>query len=405
MTRLFGKLLAPLSLLVLISACRESSAEDGEWRGTVETLASGAEHVRNPAAGIWGKDGGWSIVEVTRIGALESQGPEQFGDVRAVEIDLLGRIYVLDSQAREVRVFDADGGHVRSFGREGGGPGEFGQPSALLWGPDGNLWVVDQGNARFSVFDTTGTFVTSHPRPGGIMMLPWPGGFDTQGNLYDVAIGGGGPPERGGPRGPPQFSLARFDANLQPMDTFTIPQRRAETFELRSANRIMAMGVPFAPRMAWRLSPQGDIWMGMNDQYRLNRVTFAGDTVRIVEREFEPVEVTEADRAEALEGLGNFIEQGGIVDERKIPTVKPAYRQLSVDEDGYLWVRPSAAPDEEDVVFDIFDPEGRYLGRARSEVSIEPEAPFIVRGNTVVAVTEDELGVSYVVLARIEGRD
>src|SRR5690606_2659989 len=140
------------------------------------------------------------------------------------------------------------------------------------------------------------------------------------------------------------------DADLQPQDTFSIPRYEGETFSLTSPGRqmVMIMGVPFSPALRWRLSPRGEIWLGITDRYRLHRLNFAGDTLRIIERMSEPVPVTALDRATALEGLTGFIQQGGTVDERRIPNVKPAFRVFSVDTEGYLWVRPTAAAAEED---------------------------------------------------------
>ena len=388
--------LFPVLLLIGAAACRESAAEAG-WRGSVETLPNGVERVHNPAVGMWGDDDGWSIVEEMRLGSIDSDGPEMFGEVRGLQLDALGRIYVLDGQAKEVRVFDAEGKHVRSFGRQGGGPGELEDPAALLWGPDDNLWVVDQRNARFSVFDTAGTYLTSHPRPGGLAILPWPGGFDRQGRLHDLAISMK-------PGSPPITGLTRFSSQLEPEDTFARPPYAEQTFELRMGNNIMMVGVPFAPRQVWELGPDGDVWLGVSDQYRLHRVNYDGDTLRIVEREFEPVEVTEADREEGMERLQRFIDRGGVVDETRIPATKPAFRDLTVDDRGNLWVRPTAQAGEEDHLFDLFDPEGRYLGQIRSPFPVAPSAPLLVRGDTILAVTEDELGVGYVVRARIERR-
>jgi len=44
-----------------------------------------------------------------RIGMLEGEPHEVFGDVRAIEVDEDGTIYVLDHQASEVRAFDDRG--------------------------------------------------------------------------------------------------------------------------------------------------------------------------------------------------------------------------------------------------------------------------------------------------------
>ena len=43
----------------------------------------------------------------------------------------LGRLWIGDSQGKDVRVFDADGQFVRAVGQPGEGPGEFGSVGSV----------------------------------------------------------------------------------------------------------------------------------------------------------------------------------------------------------------------------------------------------------------------------------
>jgi sugar lactone lactonase YvrE len=386
-------------LLALLAACGgDSGPAAGGWAGTIDTLPSGAVRVHSPATGTWKPGEEWKLVEELRIGSAETEGPELFGAVTGLEVDREGRIYVLESQAKEVRVFDARGAHVRTFGRKGGGPGEFEQPSGLMWDPQGRLWIVDQQNARFSVFDTAGVFLTSHRRPGGYSVFPWPGGMDSEGRLYDVTL------HRTGD-GRVAFPLVRLDAAMQPADTFRLPEYRGHAFELRHDNgNRMTASVPFSPGIVWRRDPGGDVWVGTSDRYSIARVSFGGDTLRVVERDYEPVPVTAAERDTAVKRLKWFTEQGGKVDASRIPGEKPAYGGLYPDEAGYLWVFPSAPEAAEGTTLDVFDPEGRYLGQVRSGAELRAFHPFLVRGDRLYVVETDELDVPYVVRYRIEGR-
>lgn len=70
------------------------------------------------------------------------------------------RLYVADSKAHQVVVFDAKtAARLSAFGRRGEGEGEFNFPTSLAFGPEGNLYVVDQLNARVQVFDPEGEVV------------------------------------------------------------------------------------------------------------------------------------------------------------------------------------------------------------------------------------------------------
>lgn len=124
MKRLGVGLLSPL----VLCACAEGRG-DVEWAGSVDTLADGVVHVRNSAEPLWTAGEGWTLEEELRIGSATDEGPELLGQVRDLAVDPLDRIYVLESQSNEIRVFDADGEHVRTFGREGQGPGELNGPA------------------------------------------------------------------------------------------------------------------------------------------------------------------------------------------------------------------------------------------------------------------------------------
>lgn len=384
---------------LLLTACgSDARPTAGRWAGTIDTLPGGAVRVHSPATGTWKPGEEWKLVEELRIGSAEAEGPELFGAITGLEVDGEGRIYVLESQAKEVRVFDARGAHVRTFGRKGGGPGEFEQPAGLMWDPQGRLWIVDQQNARFSLFDTAGVFLASHRRPGGFSMYPWPGGIDSEGRVYDITLlrtadGGAA------------FPLVRLDAAMQPADTFRLPEYESPSFEVRHANgNHMKASVPFAPGLLWRRDPGGDVWVGTTDRYSIARVSFDGDTLKVVERDYEPVPVTGAERDTAVKRLKWFTDQGGKVDASRIPGEKPAYGGMYPDEAGYLWVFPSTPEAVEGTTVDVFDPEGRFLGQLRSGAKLRPYEPFLVRGDRLYVLETDEMDVPYVVRYRIQGR-
>lgn len=70
------------------------------------------------------------------------------------------RLYVADSKAHQIVVFDAaTAKRVSAFGRRGEGDGEFNFPTSLAFGPEGNLFVVDQINSRVQVFDPGGEYL------------------------------------------------------------------------------------------------------------------------------------------------------------------------------------------------------------------------------------------------------
>ncbi|MEX2530892.1 MAG: 6-bladed beta-propeller [Gemmatimonadota bacterium] len=383
-----------LATLVL-TGCGDGGPGSDDWEAAVDTLANGAVHVSNPAEGRWAEGEGWQLVEEVRIGSASEDGPDLFGQIAALEMGEDGRIYVLERQSRELRIFAPDGEHLRTVGREGGGPGEFRDVIGLGWHADGELWVVDPGNGRFSVFTPEGDFVRTHPRTMSGYSMPWPGGFGREGEVFEVGFVPGA--QLG------TSAVIRFGDGMKSADTIPVPvERETEQFVLETENGRTSATVPFAPFTVWRLDPTGFLWHGFSSRYRLTRTGLDGDTLLVVERTFEPEPVTAEEREEALENLEWFRAQGGEVDARRIPSEKPAFYSVLVADDGHIFVVPGSRPGEGVRSLDVFDPDGYFLGELDVEPPLSPTPFPVIRGDRVLAVVRDELGTPYVVRYRIE---
>lgn len=369
----------------------------GQWAGTVDTLASGQVVVRNPAEGLWRLGEEWRVVEELRIGSMEGNGPDLFGQINSLAVDPMGRIWVLDGQAQEIRVFDTDGEYVRTIGRKGGGPGEFAQAVHVGMAHGGNVWVADPQNNRVSVFDTSGTYVEGKEMKGGFIIQPWPGRFDGRGRYYLPV------PDMSASEF--RISFVAYDSAFQPVDTLVMPKDPIERVRFRhespdGRSRMMA-GVPYQGSLTSFLSRTGTEWALVTDQYRMFELTSRGDTLRTITREFEPLPVTDADREKARQDLEWFTKQGGEVDWSRIPDTKPPVTGFFQDDEGDLWVRRTIATDATDRRFDVFDPEGRYLGVVTVPFPLVDDAPLFEHG-VMYGEIRDELEVPYVVRARIE---
>lgn len=364
--------------------------------------ACGADDSGQPADGAWRAGEEWKLVKEAQIGSADGEGAAMFANIVGLLVDPLDRVWVADGQQQEVRVFDARGRHVRTIGRKGGGPEEFGMLAGMDWGPDGNLWVVDGGNSRYAVWDTAGKLVATHRRASNMLMIPWSGGWDAEGRLYDIG---------GSAMGPEGETLVRAGADLQPRDTFTIPPFKGEFWEVvneggagrgRGRGRsIMRMNVPFTGSQEWRVDPRGNVWIARTQQYRLERHPFGGGAPDlVVERPTQPVKVADEDLERALGRFDDFKERGGQIDESRIPDTYPALQSFFFADDGHLWVFPQLGPDRP--ALDVFDPAGRFLGRVTPPGRVMTVPYPAIRGNRFVGVVRDENDVETVWVMRIE---
>ena len=388
-------ILAVGPVLLSSAACGTGEARTAAWRGGIDTLETGRVVVTNPAEGVWDSATTWRIVEEVRIGAADGAGPDMFGRISTFDVGPTGEFYVLEGQAQELRVFGRTGAHVRTIGRKGGGPGEFQEVVGLAWAPDGNLWVIDPSNARISVFDTAGNYLTNHRALGGMIIFPWPGGFDEEGWFYNYAPN---PNVQGY-----ETVLVRYDDQLEPVDTIWPPRDEDVAFfeSPTETGGWMRAGVPFRPGLVWRLSPTGHIWFALTGTYQLFQSTLQGDTLRVISREFTPLPVTAEDVDSAVARLEWFTRQGGKIDLSRFPGVQPALRTFYLDDEGNIWVLPRTREGLSGHVLEVFDPQGRFLGSVRVPVALSPYPPPIFRNGMIYGVTLDELEVPYLFRARI----
>jgi len=127
---------------------RENLPEDPVYIGTdsLPAALSPESLVRWTAA----RDRLLSYQMSVRIGeegmGREEGGPELFGRIGAATTDSLGRLFVLDENAQEIRVFSGDGSHVATFGGIGDGPDEMRGATDMFVSADGNVvWALGFG--------------------------------------------------------------------------------------------------------------------------------------------------------------------------------------------------------------------------------------------------------------------
>jgi DNA-binding beta-propeller fold protein YncE len=99
-----------------------------------------------------------------------------------------GRIYVADTRAHDIKVFDDDGKLLATWGTRGDAPGELNFPTHLSLA-NGMLIVCDTLNARVQAFDAEGKPLMRFGQRGlyvGNLVRPKGVASDDEGNVYVV---------------------------------------------------------------------------------------------------------------------------------------------------------------------------------------------------------------------------
>jgi hypothetical protein len=116
-----------------------------------------------------------------RIGKREGEPWEIFGSIPSIQAGHDGTIYVLDSQALEVRAFRPDGSYLATLVRPGQGPGEIRAANGMLLGPDGTLWVQDHGARAIIGISPEGREIIRHPMLVPGYVFEWEAAIDDAG--------------------------------------------------------------------------------------------------------------------------------------------------------------------------------------------------------------------------------
>ena len=395
---------APVLAALTLAACTDAPPPITEL--TFDTLADGTVLVSNPPHGLWDANPGtrWRLVESLRIGSATEGGPDAFGDAAFATVDALDRLWIVDSQANEVRVFDGEGRFVRTVGGRGEGPGEFMGLGGVLHGPDGEMWAEDDLLDRYEIFDTAGAriggqrYVTRFGggwRSGLFLAYDWL--EDSDRYAYRVyrrgATGRLGPDGRvfGLPEDPPDPPMIEF----------------------REGGATLLQPAPFSPHRWWTFGPGLNIWWSdgteLGGRYELREIDLeTGRTLRRVLRQYEPVPISEDVRLAAvqaeLEGVRHDHNMPGA--ERPppeamsvVPRVYPPFERFYRSREGTLWVRRMLGDGV--VGFDVFDGEGRYLGQPELPAGLANIRVQRVDGERMYVIDTDELGVDYVVRLEI----
>jgi hypothetical protein len=391
----------PMALLAAACGSADGPAAN-EWQITRATVPGGAAHVVNvPPAG--DVEPTWGLEEELRIGSVEGTDPTVFGMLKGLAVLRDGRIAVLDGQARELRVFGPDGGHLATHGRPGRGPGEIEDAWGMMMDADDRLWVADSKNARMSVFDPADGLVRDHSLQVTSWGFWWDGTILEDGRILLPAY----------TVGPEAREILRvYDREMNVVDSLPLAVRRGNpaedpgtyVFEGGRGSR-MFTSVPFYPGRERILDPRGGAWStpSGDPSYRIAHWMPGGDTTLVIETQRPRVAVTTAERDSAIENLRAAAARIGAqpADWSRIPAIKPSIASMFVADDGRLWVRTHSATGTE---YDVYERDGGYAGTVATPLDLLPRPTPVVRGEHVWAVVQDDLDVQYVIRARMVPR-
>lgn len=357
----------------------------------------------NDGPGEWGAEVRQAWVDL-EVGTLEGAPETVFGNIRSVDVDEEGRVYLLDSQAHQVRVFEADGSHFATWGREGDGPTDIRRPAFVRLDPDENV-VVYSFDKTYKWFTPEGELLhyASRDRSGIILraqvgvlddgrVLDWDLERET---ILDDGTVEESPSLMDNPRFD-RFSILRviyLPVVLDPA-TGTVDTLPPLIFD----EPYPEAGAPGGGARQSSVPRAGRYWVAWSTNYLLAERGLDGTVHRSIERRgvrYPPVTDSVVDaffrqQEQIREEIGGEI--GPTVTPEDIAATGPVLGTILRD-DEHLLVFTQEQGEGLGFFVDVFrHADGRYLGKIELPVEVYQTVPPVLRNGMLYGVTMHEVG-------------
>lgn len=354
-------------LLLLTAACGGSKEENS----TSTIVDSAGVTVVTSAGSAWGARGmSVDTNPVLRVGAEEA-GPYQFSFISTARLLEGGGIAVVELSANEIRLFNAEGRHLRSVGRRGRGPGEFQVISGLFPRSGDSLVAYDQIERRATIFplaDGDARVVRSQAVPGARGSFSAFGAF-SDGRLLLYNPGSGFRPDlQPGLQWVTSEVVALDPTDGSARTIVRLPSR--QQFVLPGGDTKVVAPLHGAIHA---VANDGFYW-GTSDRYEMRFYDTTGTLRRILRRPLEPRPVTPAmietwiavnlETVRKREGEAAVAKYKQSYEEGPFGDRVPLFDRAFVDGEGRLWVGLSEWPKSQAAPrrWSIFAPNGAWLG-------------------------------------------
>jgi len=351
---------------LLIIAAGFASAQDVRTVNGIQVISNGKNP--NPPKGM---AAGLVLTEDFTIGDSENLD-EMVSEPGFIAVDEQENIYALDIKEHNIKVFDRDGGYLRTIGKKGQGPGELNTPVGLILTPEKELMVEDALNRRLSFFSREGEFlrhVSVADRTSLVSLI-----MNRSGEMAgrELVI-----------EGEKLFwYIRKFDKNLKTL---------FDLDKVESQNPLQSKIDPFDFIQPYIFDERGFLYYGRGKEYVIQVFSGDGRHVQSIEKKHVPEKVTQDD----IDKIMELIPDVGPINLRErieFPKHYPAYETFSMDSEGRLFVRTfNKTKNEGEFFLDVFDRDGRYIASLPTKSS-----PRLWKKGKMYAIEEAEDGIRVV---------
>lgn len=329
------------------------------------------------------------------IGVVE--GPEAllFERVVSVARDGEGNLVVADAGWFQIRTFNANGDHVWTVGGQGEGPGDFVDLKGAWPRAGGGVIAVDGFLQRVSEYGPAGELErVAKLRDAGSPLAYRSWGLDGSESLLGSATNPSSPGLSPGETARSLVDIVRHGLDGAILDTVSQFPGAAGGVAGSGGDIIHMVSLPFSAFPAAAGGADGVAITG-GESYEIHLFDLAGSLRHIARLAEAPPDRTE----EHLKALVPGDRMRALYEQLPLPATLPGYAKLVFADTGELWAQRYPVPGTPSFHWDVFHPDGHYLGRVEITASFRVHA---VSDGQLLGVHEDALGVERVQVWDIE---
>ena len=288
----------------------------------------------------------FSLKKVLTIDTENNETAEMgLTDIRYFDIDSEGKIFIANPKAKEHYVFiiNKDGSLISEFGSQGQGPGELQSLLELAISDQDEIFITDRG--KVLMFSNSGQFIKDLRIDSEYQkVIP----LNQDRNLV-IAV--------------------KLNEDLSQSFQVILCSSGFEELKILDSSKIesfkKATKVNIIPTLLYWEKSDSYIYTGSTDAYEIRVFDFEGTLLRSIEKEYEPVLLSDGDREKYEKNLERY--PPDIRESFFIPDAFPPFRDIAALGDKWLFVQTYEEPSETSSLYDIFDANGKFLNRTELE--------------------------------------
>ena len=341
--------------IIFFTGCQKQTSA---WQGTI-TEDNGVTLVKNPKEPIYESEV-FKLKEELAISETPEREEVIFSQIRSIDVDKSGRIYILDQGEAHVYVFDPDGNYIKSIGKKGQGPGELHMPFTMTVTNNQKLMVEDF-RREINFYTLEGDFIREIKTAKEAALRIF---MNSRGNFFGTVIVYD--------EEDPRYEVRKYDPQMNRLASLgksPLPNARNEGFN------------PFGGAVMYAVRYDDHVICGSPEKYELEVFDLEANLEMKIIKDYDPVEITKQEIDEVMEEIPQGMEVS-------IPKYHNPFQWFGTDDEGRIFVRTHEQVKEgEGFYYDVFDVEGKFIAKVPLKTR-----PLLIKDNKFYAVEEDEQG-------------